>query len=141
MGRPVKKFIRYVLLNSLKKTQLSNQDNRRSQSEFLLENRFDGSEADLKHQTEEAEEETTNFLENEDQPEEATNNHISQSNKQNAKGTSYLESLMLFLKANIGSGVLAMPYGFTNSGLIFGSVSLWIMGVICTMCIHVLINC
>lgn len=61
--------------------------------------------------------------------------------KQKKKGTSSLETLMHMIKANIGTGVLAMPLAFKNGGLILSSVSLWIMAVICVHCMHILLNC
>ena len=139
MGRPVKKFVRYELLKTLKNPRLSNEDENESLSEFLLEDK-NSIETNLDHM-EDIDVETDTFLD-QSKPapieyKEETPKSLSHSNK----GTTYLESLMLFLKANIGAGVLSMPYGFKNSGLIFGSISLCIMGIICTLCIHVLINC
>ena len=57
------------------------------------------------------------------------------------KGTSDLETLMHIIKANIGTGVLAMPLAFKNGGLVLSGVSLWIMAVICIHCMHLLLNC
>lgn len=57
------------------------------------------------------------------------------------KGTSDLETLMHMIKANIGTGVLAMPLAFKNGGLVLSSVALWIMAVICIHCMHILLNC
>lgn len=57
------------------------------------------------------------------------------------KGTSDLETLMHMIKANIGTGVLAMPLAFKNGGLILSAVSLWVMAVICIHCMHILLNC
>lgn len=34
-----------------------------------------------------------------------------------------------------------MPLAFKNAGLILGSVSLWIMAVICVHCMHILLKC
>ena len=135
MGRPIKKFVRYQLLDTLKKPQAAINDDNKSQSEFLLENKLDENIAETNIDLDEH----GTFLQ--DDHIEPSDKMKNQPNKQIIKGTSYLESLMLFLKANIGSGVLAMPFGFKNSGLIFGTVWLSLMGFICTMCIHVLINC
>jgi hypothetical protein len=57
------------------------------------------------------------------------------------KGTSNLETLMHMIKANIGTGVLAMPLAFKNGGLILSAVSLWVMAFICIHCMHILLNC
>jgi proton-coupled amino acid transporter len=60
---------------------------------------------------------------------------------QKSKGTSNLETLMHIIKANIGTGVLAMPLAFKNGGLIFSSIWLWIMAAVCIHCMHILLNC
>jgi proton-coupled amino acid transporter len=39
-----------------------------------------------------------------------------------------------------GTGVLAMPLAFKNGGLLLSSISIWIMGVICVHCMHILLN-
>ena len=69
---------------------------------------------------------------------------LSNSNHDNGKkkkdGTSNLETLMHIIKANIGTGVLAMPLAFKNAGLILSSVSIWIMAYICIHCMHILLN-
>jgi hypothetical protein len=57
------------------------------------------------------------------------------------KGTSNLETLMHMIKANIGTGVLAMPLAFKNGGLVLSGISLWIMGFICIHCMHILLDC
>lgn len=57
------------------------------------------------------------------------------------KGTSDLETLMHMIKANIGTGVLAMPLAFKNGGLALSAVWLWIMAIICIHCMHILLNC
>ena len=56
------------------------------------------------------------------------------------KGTSELETIMHIIKANIGTGVLAMPYAFNCGGLVLSSVSIWIMAVIAIHCMHILID-
>lgn len=61
--------------------------------------------------------------------------------KAKKQGTSNLETLMHMIKANIGTGVLAMPLAFKNGGLILSSVSLWIMAIICVHCMHILLDC
>ena len=148
MGRPTKKFVRYHLLDTFKSAIDSDNEESKTQSEFALENKFDTSNFPTSSkqrllEEEENEEVDTNIDRevHDETDNKLANNESIPVAKRHVKGTSYLESLMLFLKANIGSGVLAMPFGFKNSGLVFGSISLWIMGFICTMCIHVLINC
>lgn len=55
-------------------------------------------------------------------------------------GTSYTETMMNLIQANIGPGLLAMPLAFKNAGLLVGTLGLWIMACICTHCIHILID-
>lgn len=55
--------------------------------------------------------------------------------------TSNLDTLIHLLKANIGSGFLAMPFAFKNAGLYVGLGGLLIMGYICTHCMHMLLRC
>lgn len=47
---------------------------------------------------------------------------------------------MHMIKANIGTGLLAIPMAFKNSGIILGSFGLWFMSLICLHCIHILLN-
>jgi solute carrier family 36 (proton-coupled amino acid transporter) len=56
------------------------------------------------------------------------------------KGTSNLETLMHIIKANIGTGVLAMPLAFKNAGLALSAVSIPIMAFICIHCMHILLS-
>lgn len=56
------------------------------------------------------------------------------------KGTSCTETLMHMLKANIGTGLLAIPLAFKNAGLIIGTFGLWFMSFICLHCIHILLD-
>ena len=60
--------------------------------------------------------------------------------KDKKKGTSNIETLMHIIKANIGTGVLAMPLAFKHAGMVFGSIWLWIMAVICVHCMHILLD-
>lgn len=55
--------------------------------------------------------------------------------------TSNMSSLMNFLKGNIGTGILAMPYAFAQAGLWLGLVGILILGAIATHCMHMLVNC
>lgn len=51
------------------------------------------------------------------------------------------ETLIHLLKGSLGSGILAMPLAFANAGLWFGLVSIIVIGVICTYCVHILVKC
>lgn len=47
---------------------------------------------------------------------------------------------MHLLKGSLGSGILAMPLAFANAGLGFGLFCTFAIGVICTYCVHILVN-
>ena len=49
-------------------------------------------------------------------------------------------ALIHLLKGSLGTGVLAMPLAFKNSGLIFGSIGTVVVGIICTHCVFVLVS-
>ncbi|XP_075228556.1 proton-coupled amino acid transporter-like protein pathetic isoform X2 [Lycorma delicatula] len=55
--------------------------------------------------------------------------------------TTDLETLIHLLKGSLGTGILAMPLAFYNSGLLFGLVATFIIGFACTYCIHILVKC
>ncbi|XP_070501979.1 proton-coupled amino acid transporter 1 isoform X1 [Chironomus tepperi] len=55
--------------------------------------------------------------------------------------TSNLETMILLIKGNIGTGILAMPDAFRNSGLYIGLVSTLFLGFVCTHCMHILVKC
>lgn len=44
------------------------------------------------------------------------------------------------LKGSLGTGILAMPNAFHNSGYIVGAIGTIIIGIICTYCIHMLLR-
>jgi len=56
------------------------------------------------------------------------------------KGTSRNETLMHLIKANVGTGVLAIPLAFKMSGIVIGSIGLWFTGLVCVYCIHLLMK-
>ena len=45
-----------------------------------------------------------------------------------------------FLKASIGTGVLAMPSAFANAGYINGFILTVIIGAIAVYCLHILVK-
>lgn len=55
--------------------------------------------------------------------------------------TTNFETLIHLLKGSLGTGILAMPLAFRNAGLIFGLIATFVIGFICTYCIHVLVRC
>ncbi|KAJ0183608.1 hypothetical protein K1T71_000031 [Dendrolimus kikuchii] len=54
--------------------------------------------------------------------------------------TTNTETLLHLLKGSLGTGILAMPHAFSNSGYIVGSIGTVVIGVLCTYCIHILID-
>ena len=54
--------------------------------------------------------------------------------------TSNTETLIHLLKGSLGTGILAMPNAFCNSGLVTGVIATVIIGVLCTYCLHVLVR-
>lgn len=54
--------------------------------------------------------------------------------------TTNLETFLHLLKGSLGTGILAMPKAFSNAGYVVGSIGTIIIGVLCTYCIHVLID-
>ncbi|XP_032528036.1 proton-coupled amino acid transporter-like protein pathetic isoform X1 [Danaus plexippus] len=57
-----------------------------------------------------------------------------------AHPTSDMDTLIHLLKGSLGSGILAMPMAFMNAGLYFGLVATFLIGGICTYCVHVLVK-
>ncbi|KAK9507280.1 hypothetical protein O3M35_007175 [Rhynocoris fuscipes] len=55
--------------------------------------------------------------------------------------TTNFDTMVHLLKGNIGTGILAMPDAFMNAGLALGTVGTLFMGIVCTHCMHVLVNC
>ncbi|XP_065157554.1 proton-coupled amino acid transporter-like protein CG1139 isoform X3 [Atheta coriaria] len=54
--------------------------------------------------------------------------------------TSDMDTLIHLLKGSLGSGILAMPLAFANAGLGFGLVCTFLIGLICTYCVHILVK-
>lgn len=52
--------------------------------------------------------------------------------------TTNFETLIHIIKGAVGTGILAMPEAFKNSGIWNGLISTAIIGIICTYCLHVL---
>ncbi|XP_026688854.1 proton-coupled amino acid transporter-like protein CG1139 [Diaphorina citri] len=50
------------------------------------------------------------------------------------------ETLIHLLKGSLGTGILAMPNAFVNSGLVIGTVGTILIGILCTYCLHVLVS-
>ncbi|PIK51953.1 putative proton-coupled amino acid transporter 1 isoform X3 [Apostichopus japonicus] len=51
-----------------------------------------------------------------------------------------LQSLMNLMKANIGTGLLGLPYAVQHAGLLLGPLSLIVMSVICISCMYQLVK-
>jgi len=50
------------------------------------------------------------------------------------------ETLVHLLKGSLGTGILAMPNAFYNSGLLVGVIATIIIGILCTYCLHILVK-
>ncbi|XP_026313980.1 proton-coupled amino acid transporter-like protein pathetic [Hyposmocoma kahamanoa] len=57
-----------------------------------------------------------------------------------AHPTSTLGSFLNLLKSSLGSGVLAMPAAFKDTGIIPGCIGTILVGIIATHCIHILVQ-
>ncbi|KAG6459379.1 proton-coupled amino acid transporter-like protein CG1139 [Manduca sexta] len=57
-----------------------------------------------------------------------------------AHPTTNTETLLHLLKGSLGTGILAMPHAFSNAGYMVGSIGTVVIGVLCTYCIHVLLD-
>lgn len=55
-------------------------------------------------------------------------------------GNSSIGSMIHLLKCFLGSGMLAMPMAFKNSGTLFGVFGTIIVGLICGHCVHMLVS-
>uniref|UniRef100_A0A7G3ABM4 Putative amino acid transporter n=1 Tax=Lutzomyia longipalpis TaxID=7200 RepID=A0A7G3ABM4_LUTLO len=54
--------------------------------------------------------------------------------------TSNMETLVHILKGSLGTGILAMPEAFANSGYVSGFINTIIIGALCTYCLHILVR-
>lgn len=54
--------------------------------------------------------------------------------------TTNTETLLHLLKGSLGTGILAMPRAFSNAGYVVGCIGTVIIGVLCTYCIHILLD-
>ncbi|XP_059480790.1 proton-coupled amino acid transporter-like protein CG1139 [Neocloeon triangulifer] len=55
--------------------------------------------------------------------------------------TNNTETMLHLLKGSLGTGILAMPNAFKNAGWVIGLFGTLFIGLICTYCIHMLVNC
>lgn len=58
--------------------------------------------------------------------------------KEHANST--MGSLAHLLKSSLGTGILAMPAAFKNSGILFGAIGTLLLGLICTHSVHILVS-
>lgn len=54
--------------------------------------------------------------------------------------TTNFETLVHLLKGSLGTGILAMPQAFYNAGYLSGFINTILIGVLCTYCLHVLVQ-
>lgn len=63
------------------------------------------------------------------------------SNRDKSHATSSMGAFVHMVKSSLGTGILAMPGAFKNGGLIFGVIGTLITGLICTHCVHMMVQC
>ncbi|XP_055599202.1 proton-coupled amino acid transporter-like protein CG1139 isoform X2 [Uranotaenia lowii] len=54
--------------------------------------------------------------------------------------TTNFETLVHILKGSLGTGILAMPQAFDNSGYVSGLINTVLIGILCTYCLHLLVQ-
>ncbi|XP_062546629.1 proton-coupled amino acid transporter-like protein CG1139 [Armigeres subalbatus] len=54
--------------------------------------------------------------------------------------TTNFETLVHLLKGSLGTGILAMPQAFYNAGYLSGFINTILIGILCTYCLHVLVQ-
>ncbi|KAF7417578.1 hypothetical protein HZH68_000231 [Vespula germanica] len=57
-----------------------------------------------------------------------------------AHPTTSVETLFHLLKGSLGTGILAMPMAFHNSGYVLGMIATIIIGLLCTYCMRILVT-
>ncbi|XP_065218091.1 proton-coupled amino acid transporter-like protein pathetic [Planococcus citri] len=63
------------------------------------------------------------------------------SNRDTQHRTSDFGALVHLFKGSFGSGILAVPRAFMNSGLILGIFGTVVIGIICAHCVSILVKC
>nr|XP_018899379.1 PREDICTED: proton-coupled amino acid transporter-like protein CG1139 isoform X2 [Bemisia tabaci] len=56
------------------------------------------------------------------------------------KTASYIEALLILIKASVGTGVLGMPRAFYNAGYILGTMGTVFAGILTTVTVHLISN-
>ncbi|XP_044734321.1 proton-coupled amino acid transporter-like protein CG1139 [Chrysoperla carnea] len=54
--------------------------------------------------------------------------------------TTNFETLVHLTKGSLGTGILAMPEAFNHAGYLSGFISTFLLGALCTYCLHVLVQ-
>lgn len=57
-----------------------------------------------------------------------------------AHPTTNVETLFHLMKGSLGTGILAMPMAFHNSGYVLGMIATIIIGLLCTYCMRILVT-
>ena len=64
-----------------------------------------------------------------------------QKKKKNEHKANVTKTVFLLFKAFIGSGILFLPKAFSNGGLLFSIITMWVMGGVSLYCFLLLLDC
>lgn len=102
-------------------------------NQFAGEDLSDSEEDDGVRDDEEQVSESTALLPN--------RHHANKKRKSSEHKANVTKTVFLLFKAFIGSGILFLPKAFSNGGLLFSIVTMWVMGSVSLYCFLLLLDC
>ncbi|KAI8047615.1 transmembrane amino acid transporter protein-domain-containing protein [Thamnidium elegans] len=102
-------------------------------NQFAGEDLSDSEEDDGIRDDEERVSESTALLPN--------RHHANKKRKSSEHKANVTKTVFLLFKAFIGSGILFLPKAFSNGGLMFSFVTMWVMGSVSLYCFLLLLDC